>query len=247
MLTMDRVTCFSQDVWGHSNKIVSLFDWSGNTNLVGSCGLDNSLLLYDIRLSRPVFQQFVSAPSPNCLKTCDNKLVLAARGSDALVEVYDMRKLNVEYGKMVYDCFDMNSKKYLIKEMSKKFEQSDSLNNFSFGCGVDHFGHPPDSKNKVYTRVFTERTRENFFRLNTQIPQVITNDFDLDLRLFTKESLIAQGQFIENNLAINRKIVTQYNNLREQLQKKGLFQQSRMAHKPATASVRCLDFFGNGG
>lgn len=244
---MDRVTSFSQDIWAHSNKIVSLFDWSGNSNLIGSCGLDNMLLLYDIRLSRPVFRLLVPAPSPNCLKTFDNKLVLAARGSDGLVEVYDMRKLNKQYNKEVGDCFDTAAKKYLIKEMSKKFEESDSLKMFSFACEPKQIGRAPSSLNRVYTRVFTERTREHFFRLNTRVPEVITDGPDFDLKLFTKESLMTQNQFIEKNLQINRRIVTQYNQLRGRLEKQRLFDQSRRACKSAPTKVRCLDFFGEGG
>ena len=128
---MERVTSFNQDIYKHTNKIVSLFDWADDSNLFGSCGLDNQMLLYDIRLSRPILNKFLISPFPNCLKTFKNKIVFASKSLDTSIKIFDMRKLNKEYSKVLNTSFDSESKDYLIKEISKKFDHSDSISNFN--------------------------------------------------------------------------------------------------------------------
>jgi predicted lipase len=81
-------------------------------------------------LSRPVYNLFIKAPPPNCLKTYKNKLAISSKSTSPDIRVFDMRKLNKEYSKYVNEAFDSGTKKYLIKEISKKFEESDKLQQF---------------------------------------------------------------------------------------------------------------------
>ena len=63
--------------------------------MIGTCGLDNQMLLYDIRLSKPVYKKIMNNPSPNCLKIYENKLLLAPLDHSVFVEV--LRKQDLDY------------------------------------------------------------------------------------------------------------------------------------------------------
>jgi hypothetical protein len=130
--TFQDVLTFNQDIWKHTRKITSLFDWAGNSNLIGSVALDNKMLLYDIRLSKPVLNKFINAPFQNCLKTYDNKLVIAPKESNSLIEVFDMRKFDQVYSIMVNKCITEDSEKFIVQEMTSKFDDSDVPFNFRF-------------------------------------------------------------------------------------------------------------------
>lgn len=123
---------FDQDIWRHSRKVTSLFDWAGNSNLVGSVGLDNQMLLYDVRLGRPVLNKFVNAPFQNCLKTYDHKLALAPRNSDCVIEVFDMRKFDQAYASLVDKCFEHDSCSHIIEAMRLKFDHQEAPFNLKF-------------------------------------------------------------------------------------------------------------------
>jgi len=130
--TFQNVLTFNQDIWKHTRKITSLFDWAGNSNLIGSVALDNKMLLYDIRLSKPVLNKFINAPFQNCLKTYDNKLVIAPKESNSLIEVFDMRKFDQAYSIMVNKCITDDSGKFIVQEMASRFDDSNVPFNFRF-------------------------------------------------------------------------------------------------------------------
>lgn len=130
--SFDPVLAFSQDLWRHSRKVIGLFDWAGNSNLVGSVGLDNQLILYDVRLARPVLSKFVNPPFPNCLKTFDDKLALAPRNSQACLQVFDMRKFDQAYSSLLGKCFSESSFGYLINKKSRAFDNQQAPFNFRF-------------------------------------------------------------------------------------------------------------------
>jgi hypothetical protein len=126
------VLSFSQDLWKHSRKVTSLFDWAGNSNLIGSVGLDNQMLLYDIRLSRPVMSKFINPPYPNCLKTFDDKLVLAPRDSKSVLQMFDMRKFDQGYANLLGKCFSIESCDYLLTKKTPCFDNNEAPFNFKF-------------------------------------------------------------------------------------------------------------------
>ena len=127
-----KVSSFSQDIWKHSRKVTSLFDWAGNSNLIGSIGLDNQMLLYDIRLSRPVFSKFINAPFQNSLKTYDDKLAIAPKNSEAFLQVFDMRKFDQCYSSLISKSMSIESCNYIIDCMKKKFDGKTTPFNLKF-------------------------------------------------------------------------------------------------------------------
>lgn len=127
-----KVLSFEQDNWRHTRKVTALFDWAGNSNLVGSLGLDNQLLLYDIRLARPVLSRFVKAPFQNCVKTCDDKLALAPRDSECRLEVFDMRKFDQAYASLVDKCLARESCQHIVRAMAPKFDCEEAPFNLRF-------------------------------------------------------------------------------------------------------------------
>lgn len=100
--------------------------------MLGSVGLDNQMLLYDVRLARPVMARFVNAPFQNCIKTCDDKLVLAPRNSDCCIEVFDMRKFDQAYSSLVDKCLEKDSCQHIVRTMSAKFDFKEAPYNLKF-------------------------------------------------------------------------------------------------------------------
>ena len=93
------------------------------------------MLLYDIRLSRPVLNKFINAPFQNCLKTYDNKLVIAPKNSDSLIEVFDMRKFNQAYSILVNKCVSDESSNFIIEQYTPLFDNAEAPYNFNFKTG----------------------------------------------------------------------------------------------------------------
>lgn len=97
----------------HSKKITSLFEWESNSRLFGSCGLDNSMILYDYRFSQPISSTRMESPLPSCLKTRDHKLAIATHGKNHLIQIFDLRKLDKVYKTHMGEHIETDVKKYV--------------------------------------------------------------------------------------------------------------------------------------
>jgi hypothetical protein len=84
------------------------------------------------------------------------------------------------------------------------------------------------------------------FSSSVEKPEVFANNIDLDLKIFTKESLLSLNGYKSENLKLNRRIINQYKGLLTTIKDKMPLKQFQTDHKKHPHAIRCFDFLDQG-
>lgn len=102
--------------------------------------------------------KFVNPPYPNCLKTFDDKLIMAPKDSQAVLQMFDMRKFDQGYSSLFGKCFSIDSCDYLIKKKTPLFDNQEAPFNFRF-----------DEKPNFISKLKGSNRKSNFINLVVNI------------------------------------------------------------------------------
>lgn len=221
---------------------MSLFEWESSSHLFGSCGLDNCLILYDCRFAQPICCRRLSCPLPNCIKTKDEKLVIATHGKDQNIQIFDLRKLDQTYKEYLVGHIENDVKKY-VQARTQQILNGTHNSGRRFTKGNLTIQGSLFKSNIKYPK---QKIMSEFERFDNKVSneteeKTLVNIWESNKRNFFMSPLQMDPQYQQNNMirnpchddpslfnskfshSMNRNLINQFNTLIKTLSEKDLW------------------------